>query len=148
MDSRFHPLRTWRGRDANRRRLGGVPSRLRQETAKGLEESHRVGHHARQILGPVNDQGALAYAIDDGVPSLVHKTGHVRRLGRDQQRAALDPPLGQRVGDHAERPVGLLVDDPEEPQHLDRVRGARQGGDGRSSDGSQRRAQLVADHAR
>ena len=58
-------------------------------------------------------------------------------------------PASEEVADQPAHVIGLLVDDPEELEHLGRVegrRGAEHGG-GRALDGGQRGAQLVAHHA-
>ena len=90
-----------------------------------------------------------AASAQERVPGLVHQSGHLRGLGDDRQGAGLDAPRIQQVADQAAHVIGLLVDDPEELEHLGRVQGGRgaQHGGGRALDGGQRGPQLVAHHA-
>ena len=88
-------------------------------------------------------------AAQEGVPGPVHQVRDLRRFGAYRKRARVDAPDIEQVADEAAHVIGLLVDDAEELAHLGRVelrRGAQHGG-GRTLDGGQRRAQLVADHA-
>ena len=90
-----------------------------------------------------------AAAAEEGVAGLFHQVGDVGRLRGHREGAGVDPPGIQQVADQAAHVVGLVVDDAEELPHLGRVqvrRGVQHGG-GRTLDGRQRRAQLVAHHA-
>ena len=128
---------------------GECRAALENEVVEDLHDALPVGHHARQVRRQVDANGVPPAAAQEGAAGLVHQARHLRGLGSDRERAGLDAPRVQQVADQAPHVVGLLVDDPEELQHLGRVerlRGVQHGG-GRALDGGQRRPQLVAHHA-
>ena len=55
----------------------------------------------------------LPPALVKVLPRPVHQHRHLRRFGRDRQRARLDARHVQQVGNQVVHVVGLLVDDPE-----------------------------------
>ena len=111
-----------RGGDPDRRRLGRVPRRVREQVVEDLHDAPRVGHHPRQVLRQVDAQGVPAAAGEEGASAWSTKAGHLRRFERDRQRARLDAPLVQQIADQAAHLVGLLVDDAEELPRLGQVR--------------------------
>ena len=119
----------------------------------------KVGQDLRQALSIRPDPGQVRREVDlDAVPRaaaqerlscLVHQGRQIRGYGCDRQRARLDPRHVEKVADQAPHVIGLLVDDPEELEHLggiDGRRGAQHGGRG-AFDSGKRRPQLVAHHA-
>ena len=88
-------------------------------------------------------------AGEEGGARPVDQRRHLGGLGRDRERAGVDAPGVEQVGDQADHAVGLPVDDADELAGLGRrelPRRAEQRG-GRALDGGERYAQLVADHA-
>ena len=78
-----------------------MPRRVREQVVEDLDDPPRRGHHPRQVLRKVDVQDVTAAAAQQGLPGLIHQAGHLRRLERDRQRAGLDAPLIQQVGDQA-----------------------------------------------
>ena len=83
-----------------------------------------------------------APAGEEGGARPVDQRRHLRGLGRDRERAGVDAPGVEQVGDQADHAVGLVVDDADELAGLGRrelTRGAEQRA-GRALDGGQRHA--------
>ena len=130
--------------------LRGVSGRIRQQVAEHLHDALPVGHHPRQVRRQVNLHGLPAAAANEGVASLVYQAGHSGRLGSHRQRAGLHAPRVQQIADQVAHVIGLLINDAEELHHLGRVDwlvGAQHRGR-RTLDRGQRRAQLMAHHAK
>ena len=135
--------------DADGGRSPGMGGGVREQVVQHLHDAPPVGHHPGQVGRQVDADGVQVAAVEEGVARPVHQAGHLRGLGRDRERARVDPPGIEQVADEAAHVIGLLVDDPEERAHLRRVELRRRGqqGGGRALDGGERCAQLVAHHA-
>ena len=136
-------------RDPDGRGFGRVPGGVGEEVVQHLHDALAVGHHRRKPGRQVDEHGVPGAAREEGVARLVDERRHLRRLGLDRERARVDAPRVEQVGDEADHVIGLPVDDAEELAHLDRAEhppGAEHRG-GRALDGGQRRAQLVAHQA-
>ena len=123
--------------------------RVRQEIVEHLDDAPRVRQHARQVFRQVDGHGAPASGPVEGTPGLIDEAGNLDPLDGDRESARRDAPLVQQVGNQIAHPVCLIVDDPEELQHLGRIRGRRgaQHGGRRSLDRDQGRSEFVAHHA-
>ena len=136
-------------RDPDGGGVRGVARGVGEQVVEHLHDALPVGQHGRQVGRQVDPDGVPAAAADEGAARLVHQGGNRRGLGRDRERARLDAPGIEQVGDQPDHAVGLIVDDAEELARLgrrDEPRGA-EGRRGRALDGGQRHAQFVADHA-
>ena len=121
---------------------------LAEQVAEHLHHSLPVRHDPGQVRRKVDVNLMPAPAAAEAVAGLGHQEGHVRRFGRDRQRARLNAGYVEQVAYQHVHPVHLGVDDPEELPHLGGVQrggGVQQGGDG-ALDRGQRGAQLVAHH--
>ena len=126
----------------------------------------RIGEEVRRALRRIGEQGCSAPAqcaprsaitrgrsggrpIATEWPSAsrqerrarrLEQCGHLRRLRRNRQRARVDAPGIQQVGNQTDHPVGLLVDDAEEGTGLRRCEVAHpaEHSSGRALDGSER----------
>ena len=146
-DRDMHPVAL--GGDPDRRGLRRLPRGVRQQVVQHLLDALAVGHDARQVRRQVDRHRVAPAAGEEGGAALVHQRRHLRGLGRDRERAGVDAPGVEQVGDQADHAVGLVVDDADELAGLGRrelPRGAEQRA-GRALDGGQRHAQLVAHHA-
>ena len=146
-DRHVHPVA--RRGDANGRRLGRVLPGVGQQVVQDLDDALPVGHHPGQVRRQVDQDSVPAAPAQEGVAGLVHQTGDIGGLGGHRQGAGFDAPGIQQVADQAPHVIGLLVNEPEELNHLGRGRDGRgaQHGDGGAFDRGQRGSQLVADHA-
>ena len=125
-----------------------MPGRVRQQVAEHLDDALRVGHRAGEVRREIDREGVAAPAGQEGGPGLVDQRGDARGLGVDGERARLDAPRVEEVGDEAVHMVGLGVDDADELEHLGTGRGPR-GGERRSRralDRGEGGAELVAHH--
>ena len=68
---------------------------------------------------------ALLAEVTGRAPRPVHEQRHLRRLGCDRERAGVDAPGVEQIGDQPDHAVGLLVDDAEELARLGRREVAR-----------------------
>ena len=137
------------GLDADRRGLRRVPRGVGQKVVQHLLDALAVGHDPRQVGWQVDQHGVPPAAGDEGVARPVDEQRHLGRLGRDRERAGVQAPGVEQVGDQGEHAVRLLGDDAEELPRLgrgERARGVEHRA-GRALDGGERRAQLVAHHA-
>ena len=135
--------------DADRRGLRRMPDGVGEQVVQHLHDAVAVGHRPGQVRRQVDDEPVPGAAGQERGARPVHQRRDLRGLRRDRQRARVDAPGVQQVGDEAAHAVGLLVDDPEELPNLGRTvepRGAEHRG-GRALDGGERGAQLVAHHA-
>ena len=132
--------------DPDGRRLGRAPGGVREEVVEDLDNALMLGHHPRQVGWKVDLHLVPAASAQEGIPGLVHQTGHFRGLGVDAEHAGLDAPGIEQISDQAVDLVGVLLDDAEELAHLGRIEDARGAARGcrRALDGGERGAQLVA----
>ncbi len=125
-----------------------MPGGVGAEVVEDLHDAPPVGHHRGQRRREVDEHGVPPAAAQERVPRAVDQGRQLRGFGGHRERARVDASRIEQVADEAAHVVGLVGDDPEELAHLRRVqvrRGLQQRG-GRTLDGGQRRAQLVADH--
>ena len=117
-----------------------------EQVVQHLDDAPAVGHRARQVRRQVDQHAVPAAAAQEGVPGPLHQGRDLHRLGGYRERARVDTPDVEQVADQGAHSVSLLVDDAEKLAHLGRVevRLSEHRG-GRTFDGTQRRAQLVAD---
>ena len=135
-------------RDTDWRGLRGVPSRVGEQVVQHLHDAPPVGHHAGQVRRQVDEHRVPGVAGEERGPRLLDQLAQRRGLGRDRERAGVEPPRIQQVADQRAHAVGLLVDDAEELPRLRRTEALRgiQHRRRRTLDGGERRAQLVAHH--
>ena len=98
----------------------GVARGVREQVVQHLHDALPVGQHGRQVGRQVDPDGVPDAAADEGAARLVHQGGDLRGLGRDRERARLDAPGIEQVGDQPDHAVGLIVDDAEELARLGR----------------------------
>ena len=121
---------------------------VRQQVAQHLLDALAVGHDARQVRRQVDQHRVAPTAGEEGGARPIDQRRHLGGLGRNRERAGVDAPGVEQLGDQANHAVGLPVDDADELARLGRrelPRRAEQGG-GRTLDGGERHTQLVAHH--
>ena len=136
-----------RRRDADGGRLWRFARGVGEQVREHLRDAPPVGHHRGQVRRQVDGHGVMRAAAQERATRALDQVGHRRGLGRDRERARLDPPGIQEFGDEGAHAIGLLGDQAVELARLGRVECWRllQKRGGRALDGDQRRAQFVAD---
>ena len=138
-----------RRRDPDGDGLRRVPGGVGEQVVEHLHDAPSVGHHTGQVRRQVDEHAVPPAAGEEGVARPVHQHGNLGGLGRDRERARLDPPDVEQVADEAAHLSGLVVDDAVELPHLGRleVRRVFQQRGGGTPDRGERGAQFVAHQA-
>ena len=136
-------------RNPNVGRLRRVARGVGEEVVQHLHDAPPVGHHPGKVRRKVDQHAVAPAAAEERAPRALHQLGHLRRLGRDRERARLDAPGVEQVADEPAHVVGLLDDEAVELAHLRRVEPRRlvEQRHRRALDGGERRAKLVAHQA-
>ena len=108
------------GGDPDRRGLRGLPRRVRQQVVQHLLDALAVGHDARQVRRQVDRHRVAPAAGEERGARPLDQRHHLRGLGLDRERAGVDAPGVEQVGDQPDHAVGLPVDDADELARLRR----------------------------